>query len=71
MNFNVCFFFYVLTLASQISRTRTGWSGSLIQKMRSLRSFPCEEHMNNDLVFSTAGERFSVSSLYQKGSLMG
>lgn len=45
MNFNGVFFFpfRVLTLTSQISRTRTGWSGSLIQKMKSLRSFPCEE----------------------------
>lgn len=61
----VCFFFYALTLTSQISRTRTGWSGSLIQKMKSLRSFPCEEHMNNDLLFSTVGERFGLFSVSQ------
>ncbi len=61
MNFNVVFFFfYVLTLTSQISQTRTGWSGSLIQKMKSLRSFPCEGHTNNDLLFSTVGERFGL-----------
>lgn len=65
------FFFDVLTLPSQISPTLTGWSGSLIQRTKSLRSFPCEEHMNNDLLFSTEGERFSVSSLYRKGSLRG
>lgn len=40
------FFFYksflpIITL--QISQTQKGWSGSLTQKMKSLRSSPCEE----------------------------
>ena len=60
----VCFLF-VLTLPSQISQTLTGWSGSLTQKTKSLRSFPCEEHSEQFLTVLDS-RREIPSSLYQK-----
>lgn len=53
------FFFPFTYIRTQISQTQTGWSGSLIQKMRSLRSFPCEEHMDHDLLVDSWWETLS------------
>lgn len=43
--------FFVLTLTTQISQTQKGWSGSSTQKMKSLRSSPCEEPEDHDILF--------------------
>lgn len=39
-------------ITTQISQIQKGWSGSLTQKMKNLRSSPCEEHKDDDLLFS-------------------
>lgn len=43
--------FFVLILTSQISQTQKGLSGSSTQKMKSLRSSPCEEPEDHNILF--------------------